>query len=448
MSLPTTAVVGAGPSGLALARAFLAEGLPVEVFERHGDIGGLWDPENAGSPVYASAHFISSKTKSAYPDFPMPDEFPDYPSHRHILQYLRAFADNYNLRSVITTGTGVRQAEWSGDHWTLELETGAQRSFEHLVCANGTQWDPAWPDIPGEFAGQLMHSQEHWSSQTFVGKRILVIGGGNSGVDIACDAASTANRAVLSMRRGYHVLPKHIFGQPSDVFADSGPELPLRVSQAVFARLLRLLHGDPTRYGLPKPDHRLFETHPILNSEILHFLSHGDLSIARDVAAFDGLTVRFVDGTSEDFDIVVCATGYKTSVPYLDRSHFVWHHDRPQLYLHAFHRTNPHLHALGFTEGDGGAYTVFDHTAVAIASLIRMLHERPDRRSEWLNLAATDDVEFRGGIKHLDTPRHANYLHVSDYMKHLAKLTRRFGWQEPDPQRYRHFERIAPKTSS
>lgn len=431
-------MVGAGPSGLALARAFLADGLPIEVFERHHDVGGIWDPDNLGSPIYKSAHFISSKTMSGFPDFPMPDEFPDYPSYRQILQYLRDFADRYSLRSVIQTDCGVRNAEWdpSRSQWHLELNSGEKRTFDHLVCANGTQWDPVMPDIPGDFAGELVHAQSHWSSENLRDKRVLVIGAGNSGVDISCDAAQTASSAVLSMRRGYHIVPKHIFGQPADVFAGTGPELPARAGQFIFARLLRILHGDPTRYGLPKPDHRLFETHPIVNSEILHYLSHGDLSIAADVERFDGQTVYFTDGESADFDLVICATGYRTSVPYLDASHFDWRHERPQLYLHAFHRSNPHLHALGFTEGDGGAYTVFDNTAVAIAGLIRMLHERPDRRDEWLALAGSDPVDFRGGVKHIDTPRHANYLHVKDYMKHLAGLTERFEWRAPDPNRY------------
>lgn len=448
MSLPTTAVVGAGPSGLALARAFLAQGLPVEVFERHSDVGGLWDPDNEGSPVYESAHFISSKTMSAYPDFPMPDDYPDYPSYRQILDYLRAFADHYGLRPVITTDCGVKHAEWDGTQWQLELQTGERRTFDHLICANGTLWDPVWPDIDGEFSGTLMHSQSHWSSESFRGKRVLVIGAGNSGVDIACDAANTGSKAVLSMRRGYHVIPKHIFGQPADVFASTGPELPAKISQFVFAKLLRLLQGDPTRLGLPKPDHKLFETHPILNSEILHYLSHGDLAIARDVTRFDGTTVHFADGSSDDFDIVVCATGYRTSVPYLDTSHFDWHHDRPQLYLNAFHRSNPHLHALGFTEGDGGAYTVFDKTAVAIASLVQMLHDHPHRRGEWLALASSDKTDFRGGVKHIDTPRHANYLHVKDYMDHLAGLTERFGWTMPDPNRYRDLRQAQRRVTS
>jgi Flavin-binding monooxygenase-like len=439
-TLPTTCVVGAGPAGLAAARAFLAAGLPVEVFERHSAVGGLWDPDNEGSPIYESAHFISSKTMSGYPGFDMPAHFPDYPSHRQILSYLHDFADRYELGRVINFDCGVRHAEWVDGAWDVGLESGARRRFDHLICANGTQWDPVLPDIPGEFTGRLIHSSQHWSAEEFRNQRVLVIGAGNSGVDIACDAAQAGRAAVLSMRRGYHVVPKHIFGQPADVFADAGPELPVRLSQTVFAAVLRILHGKPERLGLPRPDHKLFETHPILNTEIFHYLSHGDLRIAVDVDRFDGDTVHFVDGSSSEFDTVVCATGYRCSVRYLDRSNFEWKHERPQLYLHAFSPTNPHLHAIGFTEGDGGAYTLFDNTAVAIAGLVRMLHERPERRDEWLRHARSDRPDLRGGVKHIDSARHVNYLHVKDYLKHLKSLSSRFGWTAPDPGRYRSLE--------
>ncbi len=430
--LPTTCVVGAGPAGLAAARSFLAHGLPVEVFERHNAIGGLWDPTNEGTAIYESAHFISSKTMSGFPEFPMPDRFPDYPSHGQILEYLRSYAETFDLHRVITTGCGVTSADWNLGRWQVKLADGRERSFDHLICANGTQWHPEMPEYPGEFNGEMIHSVEHWSADRFRGKRVLVIGAGNSGVDIACDAATAADFAAISMRRGYHIIPKHILGQPADVFGATGPDLPPRVTQAVFGKLLRLLVGDLTRLGLAKPDHKLFETHPILNSEILHYLSHGDLVVRRDVERFDGATVHFVDGTSDEFDLIVLATGYRIEVPYLDNSHFEWHHNRPQLYLNAFHRSNPQLHAIGFAEGDGGAYTAFELTADSIAGLIRMLHSQPHRRQEWLDFVATDDSDVGGGFKRVDSPRHTNYLHLAHYQKQLAALGDRFSWAKSD----------------
>ncbi len=122
------------------------------------------------------------------------------------------------------------------------------------------------------------------------------------------------------MRRGYHFIPKHLFGIPSDEFAASGPHLPMWLEQRVFGLMLRLLNGKTTRYGLPKPDHKLFETHPIMNTQLLHHLSHGDIHARPDVQRFDGTTVHFVDGTSEDVDLVLCATGYRWNIPYVDPS--------------------------------------------------------------------------------------------------------------------------------
>ncbi|MEZ5219561.1 MAG: NAD(P)/FAD-dependent oxidoreductase [Ilumatobacteraceae bacterium] len=240
-------VVGGGPGGLALTRALLAHGIEFDVFERHHDVGGLWDQSNPGSPVYDSAHFISSKTQSHYHDFPMPDEYPDYPSHRQILQYMHAFADEYGLREHITFGVGVDHARRREGGWLVTLTNGEEREYGELICATGTNWHAAMPEYPGTFTGEIRHSNTYRSPREFDGKRVLVIGAGNSGVDIACDAATSADRAVISMRRGYHFIPKHLFGIPADQFAATGPHLPMWLEQRAFGVMLRLLTGNLTR---------------------------------------------------------------------------------------------------------------------------------------------------------------------------------------------------------
>ena len=444
---PRTCVVGAGPAGLALARAFRAEGLPVTVVERHAEVGGIWEPDNPGTPLYDSAHFISSRTQSAYPGFPMPDDWPDYPSRRQILSYLQAFADTYGLREVVRTGTSVEAAVFDGAGWdvtTRDVGTGetATERFDHLVAANGTQWEPAVPDVPGTFDGEMLHAQSYWSPRLFDGRRVLVVGAGNSGVDIACDAARNASATFLSLRRGYHVVPKHLLGKPVDVIAAAGPLLPARLEQAVLGRLLRTLNGSPESYGLPTPDHRLLETHPIINSEILGHLTHGRVAVRGDVAAWDGDGVRFRDGTREQVDVVVLATGYTTPIPYAG-DEVTYRHGRPQLFLHTFSRTNPRLHAVGFTEGDGAAYTLFDHQATAVASLVRMTAEDPARAARWQRYAAHEQVDLTHGTRLIDTPRHANYLNVRSYLTLLEKVSRRWGWTAPDPARYQPQRRSA-----
>jgi hypothetical protein len=421
-------VVGGGPSGLALARALLAHGIRFDVWERHVDVGGLWDQSNPGSPVYDSAHFISSKSQSHYHDFPMPDEYPDYPSHRQILAYMRSFANAYGLREHIHVGVGVASTERTSDGWVVTTNNGVAHRYAALICATGTNWHASMPQYPGTFSGEIRHSSTYRSPAEFTGKRILVIGAGNSGVDIACDAAMSAERAVISLRRGYHFIPKHLFGIPSDEFAASGPHLPMWLEQRVFGVMLRLLNGKLSRYGLPKPDHKLFETHPILNTQLLHHLSHGDIAAKPDVARFDGTTVHFADGTAEEFDLVLCATGYRWSIPYVDRALFQWRNGRPDLYMNLFSRTDPTLYALGYTETNGGAYKLFDQMADLI---VRTIAARQAGRSADVDrLVRNDRPDLSGGIHFVGSDRHATYVEISAYRKHMTKVRQRLGWPD------------------
>ena len=259
-------------------------------------------------------------------------------------------------------------------------------------------------------------------------KRVLVIGAGNSGVDIACDAAQVAERAVISMRRGYHFIPKHLFGLPADEFAARGPAMPMWLEQRVFGGLLGLLHGDLTRLGLPKPDHRLFETHPIMNTQLLHYLAHGDLEARPDVERFGGPTVHFVDGRSEAFDVVLCATGYRWAIPYVDPKRFTWSGGRPDLYLNVFSREDTSLYAVGYLETNGGAYKVFDGMADLVARAIEARAARSPAAAKLDRLAAEHRPDLSGGIRFVGSDRHATYVEVSTYRRHMAQLRRKLGW--------------------
>ncbi len=301
----------------------------------------------------------------------MPEDYPDYPSNKKIHGYMQLFADAYGLRDHIRFNTSVEKAELQADgSWQVKLSTGETKRYGSLVCANGTNWHPVMPDYPGSFTGEMRHAVTFRSMDEFRGKRVLVIGAGNSGCDIACDAAKGADAAFISLRRGYHFLPKHLFGIPADVFAHEGPHLPMWLTQRIFGVILRILNGDLTRLGLQKPDHRLFETHPILNTQLLHYLGHGDIKAKPDVERFEGKTVHFKDGTSEEIDLVLCATGYTWKVPYVDPSVFTWKSGKPDLYMNLFSREHPTLYALGFMETNGGAYKLFDEMADMIARTI------------------------------------------------------------------------------
>jgi hypothetical protein len=415
-------------------------GLNVDVFEKHDSLGGIWDRRNPGTPMYGSAHFISSRDLSAYTGFPMPTDYPDYPRHDQILAYLQSFAETYGLTAHIRFSTSVEHASWDGSAWCVRTSDGVTRRYRTLTCANGTQWFPSIASFPGmeTFPGVIMHSRDYNEGAQLQGKRVLVVGAGNSGVDIACDAAKFASYAAISVRRGYYLIPKHILGKPADVFAASGPHLPVKVAQAVFPRLLKATMGDPTKYGWPKPDHKILESHPIVNDQILHYLRHGDLTVRRNIARFEGSEVVFDDGTREQFDLVILATGYVTKVPYLDDNLFEWKGKRPRLFARLFSPTQDGLACMGFTEGDGGAYELFDNMADMIARAASAAEKDPIMYSRLRKRFSGGDLDLTDGTKYLPTDRHSSYVNLHAWQKAQKEFRKEFGWPAMTPTMFEH----------
>jgi hypothetical protein len=274
------------------------------------------------------------------------------------------------------------------------------------------------------------------SAAEFRGRRVLIVGCGNSGADIACDAARAADAAFLSVRRGYRFVPKHLFGIPTDVFINSQlPPPPGIVVPQDASELLDALVGDLTRYGLPAPDHAALTSHPILNTQVLHYLSHGDLTACADVAALTEDGVRFTDGRTEQVDLVLLATGYEHRVPYVDPALFDWTGARPDLYLNTFHRTLDGLYVLGFVEFADAAYQRFDEMAQAI---VADMHAR-ETGEHWdllRSLRRDAHPDLRGGIPYVDSPRHTNYVETHAFQQALAEHRDTLGWPAPSDSSY------------
>ncbi|WP_033290958.1 flavin-containing monooxygenase [Amycolatopsis jejuensis] len=420
-------IVGAGPSGLVAARRLRAAGVPFDLFEKHSDVGGIWDPQNEGSPVYRSAHFISSKYSSGFYGHPMPADYPDYPSWRQILGYLRQFAKDEDLYRDITFDTVVERADLLEDGTWNVTAGGTTRRYRALVVAPGVTWHPNVPEIPGRdsFTGTVLHSVDYYDTSLFAGKRVLVVGGGNSGVDIAGDAAVSAEKAFLSVRRGYRYIPKHIFGVPLDVFLNYGGKPPAGITLPEDpSELIDALVGDLTRYGLPKPDHDVLTTHPIVNDQVIHFLQHGDLTAKPDVARFDGSDVVFSDGSREQVDVVVLATGYEYLVPFVDEELFEWQGGHPQLYLNIFNRKVDSLYVVGFIEFADAAYHRFEEMAQLIAMDLTLQGADKERFAE---MKRSHEPDLRGGVSYLEIPRNANYVETHTYQAAVAEIRAKFG---------------------
>ncbi|MCB1985585.1 MAG: NAD(P)-binding domain-containing protein [Burkholderiales bacterium] len=419
------AVIGAGSSGLAAARHFLACGFEVHVFERENDLGGNWNYGKSCSRVYRSTHTISSKACTEFPDFPMPREYPDYPHHTQILAYLRAYAAQFKLLEHIHFSAGVANVEPvnEGDactRWIVTFNNGDKQQFDLLVIANGHNWFPKFPEYPGEFSGQILHSAEYRRPDIFTEHRVLVVGGGNSGCDIAVEAAQFADRAWHSVRRGYWYMPKYLLGRPTDQVGEQllSLGLPLWLRRIAATMMHRLLVGKPEKTGLPRPDHRFFETHPVINTLLPYYVGQGDICPKPDIERFDGNTVYFVDGSDIDTDMIVFATGYLIKFPFIDERHLNWRDGRPQLYLHVFHPIYDSLFVSGLIQADSGQFGLVHWQMLAAARFATAVRDGHDAADRLRQQKSDQHPDLGNGIRYKESTRH--YLEVEHW--HYRRL--------------------------
>ncbi len=321
---PQVCVIGAGVSGLTAIKSLRDWGIAHTAFEASDDIGGNWyfrNP-NGRSSAYRSLHIDTSRHSISFADFPMDERYPDFPHHSEIHSFLREYADRFNLREQIRFGVNVEQAErLPGGGWQIRTDDGETRHFESLLVCNGHHWDPSQPEFRGHFDGDTLHSH-HYIDPTepldLRGKRVVVVGIGNSGVDIVSELSrkGVAERVLLSTRSGAWVMPKYIFGRPIDQAVQTVPWLPLGLQRRAARLLPRLVSGRMENFGLPTPNHNFLEAHPTVSSELLLRLGSGDAIAKPDIDELLGDRVRFADGSVEPVDAIIYATGYKISFPF------------------------------------------------------------------------------------------------------------------------------------
>jgi cation diffusion facilitator CzcD-associated flavoprotein CzcO len=396
-------IIGAGYAGNGVARAFTEAGITYDQLERNAYIGGNW-----ADGVYDSTQIISSRDSTQYGDFPMPRDYPDFPSREQVLAYLNAYVDRFGLRERIEFETEVVRCEPLDRNgmagWRVELASGEVREYAGVVIANGHHWDKRYPDYPGEFTGREIHSKDYRRPEDLEGERVLVVGAGNSGCDIAVEAAKELGGADISMRRGYWFLPKTIFGVPTAEL--DRPAFPVWAQRLFLRAMLRIVYGRYERYGLPHPDHRLFDKHPTVNSQLLYALRHGRVRARPDISRLEGRTVRFVDGTSAEYDTIVWATGFQVSFPFLDRDLFEWQGGAPVRVAGMLPPGIANLYAYGVMQPRGGAGPLITASARLLAEMVRA--------QERLDHPVADD------FARVDRPSARMLVGVSETMRRIA----------------------------
>ena len=431
---PTVAVIGAGISGLTTLKMLEDYGIEAVCFEASDRIGGNWafDNPNGSSSAYRSLPIDTSKHQLSFRDFPMPEEFPDFPHHTQIKQYLDSYAEAFDLLRSIEFETRVAHAQRLPDGgWELTTErtgatagtsegtTGATagtgeatretRRFDLLVVGNGHHWDPRFADFPGEFTGEMIHSHAYidpWDPLHLMDKKILVVGIGNSAADIAVELSSKVmrNEVVLSTRSSAWIVPKYIAGKPADKYFATLPYVPYSWQRKVIQAMQPMSAGTPEGYGLPKPNHKFFEAHPTQSVELPLRLGSGDVTAKGDIARLDGKTVHFADGTSAEFDVMIQATGYNTTFPFFDRDFLSADaHNHVPLYKRMFSPGIDDLVLVGFAQSTPTLFPFVEAQARLVAAWAAGLYRTPSTE-EMHRVIVEDEKKYIGHM--LDTPRH------------------------------------------
>ena len=427
-------IIGAGSSGLTACQVLGARGVPFDCFEKGSQIGGNWRYENDNglSSAYRSLHINSARKLMSFRAFPMPDDYPDYPNHFQIARYFDDYVEHFGLADKITFRSEVVSVEPAEEGWdvTVEGPDGERRTgrYRAILVANGHHWNPRRPEpaFPGsdEFEGEQMHVHHYREPDVLIGKRVLVLGIGNSAVDVAVESSRIAERTFIAMRRGAYVLPKFLGGKPIDEAAPPViSRLPLAIQRFFFARLLKVAVGEMTAYGLPKPDHKLLEAHPTVSSELLPRIGHGDIDVKPNIERFTGgRTVRFLDGSVEEIDLVVYCTGYRIVFPFLAPEVFEARDNRMALYRRVVSTENPGLYFIGFIQPLGPIMPIAEAQSEWVADLLNGRAGLPppaEMRAE------IEDYEKWLRKRYVASKRHTIEVDFHPYLRQIRRERRR-----------------------
>jgi cation diffusion facilitator CzcD-associated flavoprotein CzcO len=350
-------IIGAGASGIAACKILKERGIPFDCYEMSDRVGGLWVYNNANgcSSAYRSLHINTSKTLMQYSDYPLPDDCPNFPHHSQIAQYFQDYAEHFGIKSHIRFKTKVIQADpLKTGGWKITLDDRTEENYRALIVANGHHWSPRWPQpsFSGEFTGKQTHSHYYKTPETYQDKNVVIVGFGNSAMDIAVEISRVTKNTYLSVRRGFHIIPKYVLGTPLDL-APIPKFLPFASKLKIQALAVQLQVGKLTQYGLPEPDHPYMHAHPTISSDIFTALSHGRVKPKPNIEKLDGDGIIFTDGSREKVDEIIYCTGYHVSFPFFRSEVIETKDNKVKLFHHVFHPQYPDLFFIGLLQPIG-----------------------------------------------------------------------------------------------
>lgn len=426
-------VVGAGPAGLAAGVELTRAGVDWVGFEQRPGPGGVWSTHDTPGLTHAwpSLSLNSPRGWFELRGHPMPRSYPDFPTAAQVGSYLDGAVDHFGIRDRIRFGTAVTRVVPAGDgSWHVTLDSGERRRFDAVVVANGHHDEPLLPNFPGHFEGGQRHSRDYRTREPYAGRRVLVVGFGNSGSQIAVDVSQVASDTVLAVRRGGYVLPQRARGLRIDRAMPAwlgflvNAYLPHAVAGPLLTAYYRAVVGPPTRSGLPRPDHHFGAALPTVSAALPELVARGRVRVRPQVARLAGHVVEFVDGSREEVDEIIHCTGFRTTTPFLDPEVFSAVDNRVPLHRRIFHPDHPSLYFVGLLQAVGwGFLPLFESQARLVTAHLTGAYALPDAAAMRASIAREDERIRRHFV---DSPRNRYQMNGAVY-RHECRVELRRG---------------------
>ena len=419
-------IIGAGSSGITAAKALKENGIDFDCFEKGSNIGGNWryNNDNGMSSAYRSLHINTNRVVMAYSDYPMPADYPMFPHHSHIVQYFENYVNHFGIRPFIQFNTEVQDVQRNADG-TYHVKTNkGEDTYRAVLVCNGHHWNPRYPEpaFDGHFTGETLHAHHYREPEQIAKKDVLVVGIGNSGVDIACEAARqcTGNKVVISSRSGAYIIPNWIWSMPFDNLASPlTAKLPLALQRVLLKTSLWLARGNQEDFGVPQPKRPPLMEHPTLSQDLLNLSGRGLVKFKPNIKAFRGKTVVFEDGTEQDFGLIVYATGYKVTFPFLkDHTFRVEDSNDFRLYKKVIHPDWPNLFFVALVQPLGAIMPLAEVQSRWIAQILNGQSKLPD--SETMRQDIEKDRQAMQK-RYKSSPRHTLQVDFHPYKESIER---------------------------